>query len=112
MKPRTKPITDEDGRVYADEGPSYYLIHILENGDEWRQLTSNASWHINDAAERRSLSDYKPEDGYVVRADTHEAVYYYKAKEGYQEGWVENNPKQVQRRKEAYEKGESVIKRD
>lgn len=108
-KPTTKPQVDADGRIWADKGPNHYLLHILENGDEWLQLETNAAWQVNKTAERRSLSDLDPEDGLVVRADTHEAIYYYKAGEGFQEGWAENDPEKAARRKKAYEKGERIF---
>lgn len=108
-RPPTEPQVDADGRIWADEGPSHYILHPLPDGSEWRQFESNAAWQVNETAERRSLRDLDPRDGLVVRSDTHEAIHYYKAGEGYQEGWVENDPEKAARRKAAYEQGEATI---
>jgi hypothetical protein len=110
VKPSTNPIVDQDGRIIAEGNSVYYLAHTLENGDEWCQLRSNALWHICDAAERRSIRDCDPKDGLVVRADRHEAIFYYKAGEGLQEGWKEDDPAKVARRQAAYESGERIVR--
>jgi 23S rRNA C2498 (ribose-2'-O)-methylase RlmM len=107
-EPKTSPDKREDGQIFSDGGV-YYLVHLREDGLEWRQLTSNALWHICDAAKRRSTREWHPEDGWVIDGKTHKAIYYYKAGEGYQKGWREDDTNKARKRKEAYKNGKNTI---
>jgi hypothetical protein len=102
----SEPSADQEGHVYADDGPPHYMTTELHDGNERFSTQSNAIFMLHSLAQDWST---KGDTVLVVRADTHEAVFRYEAGKGLQEGWKENDPKKAVRRKEARQAGEKII---
>jgi hypothetical protein len=90
--PSTKPRTDKDGNLIADDGPPLYLVIEIEDGDEQFVMSTNMS-----AMAHMSANSFALERGddckscRIINGDTHKALYRYAAGEGLQEGWEETN---------------------
>lgn len=111
---KAEPNRGPEGRIYADsDGGWYYLVDILNNGDEKRVLSSNALFHVQEAAARWTSEDATwnttMRDMLLIDGRTHKAIALYKKNEGLQSNWAGETDGKAVRRKEAYEQGRSLI---
>lgn len=109
-KSLSEPNPDKDGRIWADEGPSHYIVAELPDGSERFSIESNALFMIHSLAEDFSVGT----PGFtktvrIVRSDTHEAIFRYREGRGLQEGWKEKDPKRAERRRLARERKEKFV---
>lgn len=108
---KAQPNKGEGGRVYADsDGGWYYIVDLLENGDEKRVLSSNALFHIQDAATRFSTETPGfTNTVFIVDGRTHAAIALYEKDKGLREDWNGEDPQKAEARRKAYESGQSLI---
>lgn len=114
---RAKPNKGEDGRIYADsEGGWYYLVDLLENGNEKRTVSTNALFHAQESAQRYSVGEnlwqITLSNVLIIDGRTHQAIALYKKEEGLQEGWTETDPRKAIARQAALREGRSLIEHE
>lgn len=111
---QAEPNRGPGGRIYADpDGGWYYLVDILDNGNEKRVLSSNALFHVQEAAARWTSKNATWNtvmcDMLLVDGRTHKALALYKKNKGLQEDWEGEDISKAKRRKAAYEQRQSLI---
>lgn len=107
--PLTKAPIDKDGFLLPSDQPPVYLVTETEDGDELFIMSTNIPSMAHLSAQEESLgeSDFFAASKNpvlrscrIVNGNTHRTLYRYKAGEGLQEDWEENNPERARRRSE------------
>lgn len=107
--PLTTTPTDKDGFILPSDETPVYLVIETEDGDELFAMSTNIPSMAHLSAQCTSLGESdlfaastnpELESCRIINGDTHKALCRYKAGEGLQEDWKENDPERVQLRSE------------